>query len=429
MKFTMLYSKTKSEKNTIFLRHRYRINGKEKEIKLNTPFSLEADNWDDDNEMWDVGQKIKSPRKPEDKIRNKEIDDFNADFALLKKKVEDYIKENPYPNREDLKELMFGKKELPAVKTESYYPEDFCEFVNFFIQEKSKLIPGKQLPLKKRSTQKYIQLQNKVQKYYPGIKITEIDDDFRDSFSALLSKLKYKPSYIMRQIKIVKTICTFANKKLDINKEVLFWKFVNTDFDKFLDPIFTFEELAAIKKLKFTKDSYLDNARDWLIISCYTGQRVSDLLNMSSKNIVHEEFYTVHQQKGQKDVTIWLMPEVFEILNKRNGEFPRKISAVRYNEYIKKVAEKAEINQIIKGGKRIKDRRITDFYPKWQLITSHIGRRTFVSLFETIIGKENIKTQTGHTTDDMVNLYNKTEAIDKAKRIKEAYQRHSNTLE
>lgn len=429
MKFTLLYSKTKSDKNTIFLRHRYRIEGKEKEVKLNTPFSIEASNWDDDNEMWDVRQKIKSPRKPEDRTRNKIIDDFNADFASLKKKVEDYIRENPYPKSADLKELMFGKVEKASNVIETVYPEDFYEFVNFFIEEKRKFIPGKQVPIKYRSEQKYIQIRNKVQKFFPGIKVTEINDDFRDSLSMILSKLKYRPSYIIYQIKYIKTICTFANKKLDVHKDVLYWEFIDTDSDKYLDPIFSFDEIRKISEVELFKDSYLDNARDWLLISCYVGQRVSDLLKMNSSNIIDIEYYTVHQGKGQKDVTIWLMPEVLQILAKRNGEFPRKISAVKYNEYIKKVADKAKIHQIIKGGKKIKDRKVIGMYPKWQLVTSHIGRRTFVSLFETIIGKENIKSQTGHTTDNMVNLYNKTEAIDKAKRIKEAYNKNINALE
>lgn len=121
-----------------------------------------------------------------------------------------------------------------------------------------------------------------------------------------------------------------------------------------------------------------------------------------------------------------MFPEVLEIINRNSGEFPRRISSAKYNEYIKEVVEKAKINKIIKGGKQIDKRKIIDFYPKWELVTSHIGRRTFVSLFEPIVGKELIKTQTGHVTDAMVNLYNKTEAIDKAKIFKDAYLKITN---
>ena len=174
---------------------------------------------------------------------------------------------------------------------------------------------------------------------------------------------------------------------------------------------------------------YLDNARDWLLISCYTGQRVSDLLKMNSSLIIEDEFYTVHQQKGQKDVTIWLMPDVIDILNKRGGEFPRKISSQRYNEYIKQVCRIAGIDEVMKGGKQINNRKVIGDYPKHELITSHIGRRTFVSLFQPLLGNENTRTQTGHTTDKMLVLYNKTQAIDTAKRVKEAFIKATNKPE
>lgn len=421
MKFTLLYSKKDSEKDTIILRYRYRLRGKQNEVKIKTPFSINRFDWDDKNEMWDLSKKTRVPRKPEDKERNYLIDSFNTEFGEFKNKIADYISENPYPAYNEVFDFIYGVKEKEAIKKESEYPILFSEFVDFYIKQKEIFIPGKQKPITKASRDRYIQIKTKVNKFYPRLKITDIDDDFRDGYSVFMSKNKYKPSYIVKELKFIKTFCKFANKKLDINKEVLYWEFRDTETEKYLDPTFSFAELKAIKDLDFVLDSYLDNARDWLLISCYTGQRVSDLLNMSSENIINDEFYIVHQKKGQKDVVIWLMPEVMEILEKRDGEFPRKISAPRYNEYIKEVAKLAEINQIIKGGKQIDNRKKIDFYPKYELVTSHIGRRTFVSLFRHLIGSENVKGMTGHTSENMINLYDKTSALEKAKRIKEAF--------
>lgn len=420
MKFTLVYSKKDAEKDSIYLRHRFRLNGKENEVKIKTNFSIDRNNWDDHNEVWDVSQKIKIARKPEDKIKNKQIDDFNSDFGNFKTSVADYLAKNPYPKREDLHAFIYG--EFAIIKNTSVYPVLFYDFVDFYISEKSKLIPGKQKPITTRTEQRYIQIKNKVNLYYPKLKISEIDDDFRDGYSIFMNKLKYKPSYIVKELKFIKTFCKYANKKLDMNKEVLYWEFMDTETNKYLDPTFSFAELKAIKDLELVKNSYLDNARDWLLISCYTGQRVSDLLKMNSEGIIEDEFYIVHQQKGQKDITIWLMPEVLAILSKRDGEFPRKISAAKYNDYIKKVAAKAEITQIIKGAKQIEKRKVTDYYPKNKLITSHIGRRTFVSLFKHLIGIQNVQGMTGHTTEAMVNLYDKSEALEIAKRVKQSFQ-------
>ncbi|MGA9211528.1 MAG: hypothetical protein WBY99_02405, partial [Kaistella sp.] len=89
----------------------------------------------------------------------------------------------------------------------------------------------------------------------------------------------------------------------------------------------------------------------------------------------------------------------------------------------------AGLTQKMLGGVKDKDqggrgKKIVKEYEKWELITSHIFRRSFVTNFIEVLGKENIKTRTGHKTDDMVNLYNKTEKIDKAMRIAEKMETH-----
>ncbi|MDY3443408.1 hypothetical protein PG616_00920 [Riemerella anatipestifer] len=420
MKFTLLYSKKGAEKDSIYLRHRFSLNGKAREIKLKTKFSIYPECWDNDNECWDTSLKVRTPRKSEDKLRNSEIDNFNAEFSAFKLKVQDFLAVNPYPTKDMLKEVLFdGVNIKPHFNTE--YPILFSDFVDFYIEQKKKLIPGKQKPISKRSIQRFIQIKSKINKFYPRLKITEINDAFRDEYSFLMMQQRYKDSFIIKELKFIKTFCKYANKKLDINKEVLYWEFKNTEIKKYDDPIFSFEELDILAKLELP--DRLDNARDWLIISCYTGQRVSDLLNMNSSNIIDNEFYSLHQQKGQKDIVLWLMPPVIDILNKREKEFPRKISSQKYNNYIKEVCEIAGFDELLIGGKynnKTKRKEIGE-YPKHELITSHIGRRTFVSLFQGILGQDNTMTQTGHTSVNMLNLYNKTKAIDKARKVKDAY--------
>ncbi|MDY3326691.1 hypothetical protein PG299_02545 [Riemerella anatipestifer] len=420
MKFTLLYSKKGAEKDSIYLRHRFSLNGKAREIKLKTKFSIYPEYWDNYNECWDTSLKVRTPRKAEDKLRNSEIDNFNAEFSAFKLKIQDFLAVNPYPTKDMLKEVLFdGVNIKPHFNTE--YPILFSDFVDFYIEQKKKLIPGKQKPISKRSIQRFIQIKSKINKFYPRLKITEINDAFRDEYSFLMMQQRYKDSFIIKELKFIKTFCKYANKKLDINKEVLYWEFKNTEIKKYDDPIFSFEELDILAKLELP--DRLDNARDWLIISCYTGQRVSDLLNMDSRNIIDNEFYSLHQQKGQKDIVLWLMPPVIDILNKREKEFPRKISSQKYNNYIKEVCEIAGFDELLIGGKynnKTKRKEIGE-YPKHELITSHIGRRTFVSLFQGILGQDNTMTQTGHTSVNMLNLYNKTKAIDKARKVKDAY--------
>ena len=54
----------------------------------------------------------------------------------------------------------------------------------------------------------------------------------------------------------------------------------------------TFDELEQIEKVNLESEAY-QNARDWLIISSYTGQRVSDFLNFTKKMIRKEKKITL----------------------------------------------------------------------------------------------------------------------------------------
>src|SRR5690606_34592032 len=92
----------------------------------------------------------------------------------------------------------------------------------------------------------------------------------------------------------------------------------------------TFSELEQIENISNDEltDS-LDNAKDWLIISCYTGQRVSDFMRFTDEQIRIENgkhLIEFTQKKTGKNMTVPLHPKVLQILEKRNGKFPYVIS-------------------------------------------------------------------------------------------------------
>lgn len=59
------------------------------------------------------------------------------------------------------------------------------------------------------------------------------------------------------------------------------------------------------------------------------------------------------RQKTKKIMTIPVHKKVVEILNKRDGQFPRQISDVNYNLYIKEVCKRAGITQMVNGSKKV----------------------------------------------------------------------------
>lgn len=210
-----------------------------------------------------------------------------------------------------------------------------------------------------------------------------------------------------RYIKFLKTVCLDAQANgLDVNPQL---PQIKGFTEKAAKVFLTFDELEAIEKKKYSRPG-LENAKDWLIIGCYIGQRVSDLLTLTHENIVTRaglELIELTQQKTGKQVAIPLHPKVKEIIKKRKGYFPRKISAAKFNLHIKDICKEAKINQRVEGGKIDKKtlRKTFGTFPKYELITSHVCRRSFASNFYGEIPTALLISITAHATEQQFLEY------------------------
>ena len=111
-------------------------------------------------------------------------------------------------------------------------------------------------------------------------------------------------------------------------------------------------------------------------------------------------------------MTVPLHQKVIEILDKRSGAFPHPISDQKYNDYIKDVCQIAKINDKISGSKKSETapkskiyRKDVGTFEKWELITSHIGRRSFATNFYGKIPTTYLIYVTGHSTEQMFLTY------------------------
>ncbi|WP_299581674.1 phage integrase SAM-like domain-containing protein [uncultured Sunxiuqinia sp.] len=234
-------------------------------------------------------------------------------------------------------------------------------------------------------------------------KVKDVGLDFVAQFEKYLAEEeKLNTNSIGRYVKALKTVCLYANKY----KYVETHKQVNEiqGYAEKVTPIYLdFDEIEQIKNATFKREA-LDNTRDWLIIGCFIGQRVSDLLRLTRLNVQNRnglEVIELEQQKTGKKVAIAMPPQVKEILDKRNGNFPRAISDVKFNLHIKDVAKEAGITKITKGGWNDKEtnRKIQGAYPKWMLLSSHVCRRSFATNFYGDIPTSILKDITAHSTE------------------------------
>jgi integrase len=189
------------------------------------------------------------------------------------------------------------------------------------------------------------------------------------------------------------------------------------------------DELEKIENTTFKREA-LENAKDWLIIGCYIGQRVSDLLNLTSENLIVKngvEFIELTQKKTGKYVLIPLHWKVKQILDKRNGNFPRYLSDVKFNLHIKDVCKEAGINTPTEGGKMVKNektkitRKEYGKFPKWELISSHVCRRSYATNFYGEMPTSWLISITAHSTEKQFLEYVGKPAIDTAQQIAEFY--------
>lgn len=243
------------------------------------------------------------------------------------------------------------------------------------------------------------------------LNIHDIDLTFHSDYYKFAEKiLTLSVNSIGRDLRQIKTVCLDARDKgIATNKQVESRKFnAPTEPTDFVT--ITELEIEKIKNQKFKDSGYLDNARDWLIIGCWTGCRVNDLMKLTNDNILMtpqgQKFIRYTQSKTGKQVDIPIHSHVNEILE-RLGNFPRSISDVKFNEYIKTVCQKAGLTDEVKGSKQNKQthKKETGVFEKWELIRSHTCRRSFATNHYNKLSNKLIMAVTGHATEQMLLNY------------------------
>lgn len=237
--------------------------------------------------------------------------------------------------------------------------------------------------------------------------IKNIDIQFAEDFKIWLSKQGYSISYIGKNIANLNTMCNDAFKNgIETNKQIKNIKVVS-EKRKPEDIVYlSTEEQQKIKETELTSTAYI-NARKWLLLGCLIGQRGGDLLSLTPDNIKERQgrkIIELVQQKTGKQVAIPVSNKALEYVE---NEFPYKISLARFNEYIKKICEKAEINKptiglIKEEGKKAK---VKTTLPKWKTISSHVCRRSFATNYYTKIPTPLLMNITAHSTEKVFLAY------------------------
>ena len=280
-------------------------------------------------------------------------------------------------------------------------PEALLEYIDLYIEgQKNHLTEGtvKKSKVIKGMMRKFQATKEKL------ILVKDVDLEFKREFEHFSLEKGYAYNTIANALKFAKTVARHAySQGVDTSRQLNSIKIKTKESDKIHLSI---EELEMIKEKHF-EEEHLQLARDWLLISCFTGQRISEFMRFE-KTMVRQkgEGYLLEfrQKKTGKDMTIPLLKQVREILEQRGGEFPEALPDYKYNQYIKQVCKRAGLNNQVWGSKKVKIaekeyRKKSMYYEKWELVTSHIGRRSFATNYYGEVPLSHLKTITGHQTE------------------------------
>lgn len=149
---------------------------------------------------------------------------------------------------------------------------------------------------------------------------------------------------------------------------------------------------------------YLEKARDLFCISSFTGLRYSDLQKLTPADIA-DDCITIVTQKTTDTLHIELNDYSRALLAKY-GNRPPQLSNQKYNNYIKEVGLHCGITTPMKIVRIRAGKREEKTYPKWQLLTTHAGRRTFISNALMMgIPVETVMKWTGHKNYEAMKPY------------------------
>lgn len=320
---------------------------------------------------------------------------------------------------------------------------DLDRLANYF-QYYIDSLPYKVYPKGKRGVsdstiKKYKSIKNKIEAFEAYKKkiiyIKDVDMIFRNELLDYFINIeKLNSNTAGRYVRFLKTICIDAKENgIETHKQLDKIKGYSEETEFVC---LSFDELAKIENTPFTREA-LENAKDWLLIGCYIGQRVSDLLKLTKENIQEMggfKMIVLTQQKTGKEVAIPIHDKIKPILEKRHWNFPSPLSAVHFNLHVKDIAKLAGLKEKVKGSKLVcidekSDpkvyRKVFGEYEKWELVSSHICRRSFATNFYASTPTALLINITAHSTEKQFLEYIGKPAKDFSVQLAEYWQKEA----
>ena len=419
-----------------------------KVFRYSTGVNVHTDLWNSETQRIDVPKDLSEIDKKTLRKKNNSLDSME----LAIKEVAEDIKGQITP--ELLRAGMDQRyRQVERIPTKQYddnlnIPESARHFFSDWIKHYTPKLSGISAVTKRD----YINTSNII-RYYEQLRgkrllFSDIDIDFYNDFvlwmqgkNGVNKRLKdegeivfeYCPNAVGKIIKNIKVFMNHANE-LGVTHHVGHksrnFKVLKSEVD---DIYLTEKEVRTIFELDLSESLHLDRARDIFLIGCYLGFRDSDLRKLDKYDItklkingIEKKAIRFRTQKTNKVTVIpFVFPELDEILEKYDG-FPRCPSNQELNRSLKIVGKKAQLTEIIRIPENHGDKKSIVTYRKYELITMHTARRSFITnLFLRGISPTAIMGMGTHRSESSFRRYLKMSAEENASLVAEQFNKQS----
>ena len=356
---------------------RMRVNFASKRIEFTTGYRIDAAKWDTDK------QRVRNGCTNKLKQSASEI---NASLLGYYTEVQEIFKkfevEEIMPTPEQIKEA-FNALHKPIeeeVKPRNSTPNAFYKVFDEFVRD-----CGRQNDWTDSTYEKFAAVKNHLMNFRDGLTFDFFDEKGLNDYVTYLRDVKeMRNSTIGKQLSFLKWFLRWAFKKgLHQNNAYDSYKPKLKSTQKKI--IFlTWEELNKLREFEIpAAKQALDRVRDVFLFQCFTGLRYSDVFNLRRSDIKgdHIEVTTV---KTSDSLIIELNKHSKAILDKykdvafEDNKVLPVITNQKMNDYLKELAELAGIDEPVRQTYYRGNERIDEVTPKYALLGTHAGRRTFI---------------------------------------------------
>lgn len=342
-------------------------------IEFTTGYRIDAAKWDADKQRVKNGctNKLKQSAS-----------DINTDllryYTIMQEVFKEYEVKDVMPTPQEIKDS-FNNKVNPTEEVQEEQ-KGFWEIFNEFVSE-----CGKQNNWTDSTYEKFAAVKNHIKEFKAEPTFVYFDEEGLNNYVDFLRKTKdMRNSTIGKQLGFLKWFIRWAFKK-GYHQNIAFETFKPKLKNTPKKVIFlTWDELNKLKVCNIPQNKqYLERVRDVFLFCCFTGLRYSDVYNLRTSDVKadHIEITTV---KTADSLVIELNNHSKAILEKykdvhfEGNKVLPVISNQKMNDYLKELGELAEINEPIRETYYKGNQRIDEVTPKYALLGTHAGRRTFI---------------------------------------------------